>query len=117
MWTVEGMSASRAVRSVGVETAYRVGSGWLTGWRARVGECSTNSVEWIFSISLGCVSSGYIRACSSPIYTSVFGSVFAWLRRSLVIFLVSTIIIHQKCSTEKIRDLTKMWKNQLSGMK
>ena len=112
MWAVEGMSASRAVMSVGEETAYRVGSGWFTGWSAWVGECSTSWVDWISTTSLGFVSSGYIRACSSPIYTSVFGSMFAWLRRSLVVFLVATIIIHHKFSTEKIRDLTKMLKNQ-----
>jgi hypothetical protein len=58
MCTVEGMSASRAVMLVGEEMAYRVGSGWFTGWRARVGECSTSWVEWISTSSLGFVSSG-----------------------------------------------------------
>ena len=117
MCTVEGMSASRAVMSFGEETAYRVGSGWITGWRAWVGECSTRWVEWISTTSLGFVSSGYIWACSSPIYTSVFGSKSGWLRRSLVVFLVATIIIRKKCSTEKIRDLMGSGKIQQKGKK
>ena len=76
MCTVDGMSASKAVRSeCRVDTGCRVGSAWVAGWMAYVVVCST---------TLYVYGAGRVRGVfASSISTSVVG-----MRRLRVMFLV-----------------------------